>query len=126
MSNKVVYKKTDEIPISLTILSARWKLFGHILRLPHDTQAQMSMQHYFTPSTKPKFRGRPRTTLPLTLSQDITRAAAYNKDFYSNYQLRDLKSTTDLKKLLNIANDRKNWKILAKQIYDAAEVETLY
>ncbi|GFS23827.1 hypothetical protein ElyMa_003399800 [Elysia marginata] len=32
IKNNALYQKTGETPISLTILEARWQLFGHILR----------------------------------------------------------------------------------------------
>lgn len=37
MRNKAVYEQTKTKPISVDITQARWKLFGHILRMKKDT-----------------------------------------------------------------------------------------
>ena len=45
-SNKL-YEKCKEEEISVTIKRNKWKLFGHILRLPLNTPANESMKYYF-------------------------------------------------------------------------------
>ena len=58
ISNSDLYQRTNEIPLTLTILKNRWKLLGHILRLHPQTPAQQSMRHYFSPCQNSSFRGR--------------------------------------------------------------------
>ena len=42
----------------------KWKLFGHILRLPQHTPANKSMKYYFkVPEKMKKYPRIPRTTL---------------------------------------------------------------
>ena len=51
---------------------ARWKLFGHILRRDQNIPANLSIKFYFE-NNKDGFRGKPRTTLPVVLQQDLER-----------------------------------------------------
>ena len=65
ISNAKLYEKCKEISISITIVKARWRLFGHILRRDKDIPAYKAMQPYFDKSpTDKNFRGRERITLP--------------------------------------------------------------
>ena len=60
-------------PISEDVKSARWRLFGHLLRMPLDAPAQQVIDYYFADTGVATFRGRPRTTLPTALSADLRR-----------------------------------------------------
>ena len=66
------------------------------------------MAAYFTKHGKP-FRGRPPTTLPVTLNKDLTRVKM------------NLKTPDDLERLRNIAQDRQSWKDLTTEMVKAAE-----
>jgi exonuclease III len=133
MSNKNVYKLTGETPLSLQLLSARWRLFGHCLRLPQDTPVQKAVRHYFTPSSSPGFRGRARITLPVTLHNDIytactgTRLLIRRNTSTGQYSIdgplgiRGLQTSHELAKLQALAGNRTDWNQLVKAIYDAAE-----
>ena len=63
ISNDAIYRRTHSSPISAAIRAARWSLFGHVLRLPLDA--------YLEDTGTPKFRGRPRCTLPTTLGENL-------------------------------------------------------
>ncbi|RUS75987.1 hypothetical protein EGW08_016232 [Elysia chlorotica] len=68
------------------------------------------MQLYFH-RTEKRFRGRPTTTLPVTINKDLS-------------QIQDnlsLKSTDDLEYLRTLAQDRNQRKSLTKQIVEIAE-----
>ena len=70
--NDRLYELCNEREISNDITEARWRAFGHMLRLPLDTPCQQAMQWYFEiPPNSKKFRGQQRTTLPVTLHNDI-------------------------------------------------------
>ena len=77
ISNSDLYQRTNEIPLTLTILKKRWKLFSHILRLHPQTPVQQPMRHYFSPSQNISFRGRQRITLPITLNKGLIRASEH-------------------------------------------------
>ena len=73
ISNKSLYTISKENMFSLDILTARWKLFGHVLRSSNDIPANKAMGYYFDNINVKQFKGRPRTTLPTTLHSDIIR-----------------------------------------------------
>ena len=56
---------------SLQILSARWRLFGHVLRRDQVIYAIKAIRAYFIPIDK-KLRGRPKTNLPIVLNRHLT------------------------------------------------------
>ena len=110
ISNKTLYKKCNEKPLSTHILESRWRLFGHILRRNEEIPANKAMELYFH-RTEKRFRRRPTTTLPVIINKDLL-------------QIQDnlsLKSTDDLKHLRSLAQDRDQWKSLNKQIVEVAE-----
>ena len=45
ITNKKLYQVTETEPISITITERRWKLLGHILRLPADSLARKAMRY---------------------------------------------------------------------------------
>ena len=47
---------------SFVVPSARWRLFGHVLRMPLDAPAQQAIDYYFADTGVGMFRGRPRMT----------------------------------------------------------------
>ena len=110
ISNKTLYKKCNEKPLSAHILQSRWRLFGHILRRNEEIPANKAMQLYFH-RTEKRFRGRPTTTLPVIINKDLSQ-------IQNNLSL---KSTDDLKYLRSLAQDRDQWKSLTKQIVEIAE-----
>ena len=73
ISNAALYRRCRCHPISEDVKSARWRLFGHVLRMPQDAPAQQAINYYFADTGVATFRGRPRTTLPTALSADLRR-----------------------------------------------------
>ena len=99
---------------------ARWRTFGHILRLPTSTPCQQSMNYYFEcPPKAKKFRGRKRITLPVLLDNDIVEAAKYHQ----RLQIRQFKTRKDLDILRHLADDRNGWKNLTNLICSVAQGE---
>jgi len=96
--NAALYKRCGTEPISVKVKASRWRLFGHILRLPPTTPAVLSMYGYFEDQLAVCWRGRPRSTLPVVLSSDL-----------KNSGMGTLSSSTDLQRLHTIATDRKQW-----------------
>lgn len=112
ITNDSLYKKCNESPVSIQILEARWKLFGHILRRNPAIPANKAMHFYFTATSSEKYRGRPITTLPVTLNNDLKKI---------NENKIKLTSLQDLEELKSIAHNRDNWRSLTRQIKDKAE-----
>ena len=63
ISSKKVYIVTNTKPFSVEITRARWKLFGHTLRMNKETPARKAMKYYFEKENTEKFRGRKRSTI---------------------------------------------------------------
>ncbi|KAI8496693.1 hypothetical protein Bbelb_253480 [Branchiostoma belcheri] len=53
ISNTKLYKICNSSPLQNEVLRRRWTLFGHILRMPHDSPAQKALNIALTskPST---------------------------------------------------------------------------
>ena len=111
ISNKKLYKKCDERPLSIQILESRWQLFGHILRRDEHIPANKAMIAFFTPSGQTKYKGRPPTTIYTKLNQDLKKLESG----------KELKTMKDLEALRSLAEDREAWKELTRRIREAAE-----
>ena len=109
ITNKSLYKKWQEKPLSLQILKARWNLFGHILRRDSDIPANIATRASFIQYGH-KLRGRPTTTLPIVLNRDL--------GLIDHFRLQ---STDDLVKITELARDREQWRDLSARIEKAAE-----
>jgi len=102
--NDDLYRRTSSVPLSELVKSARLRLLGHVLRSPIDTPAQLCMDAYFRCTDEKKFRGRPPSTLPCLLRNDLL---PYNIPF---------KSSRDLQRLRERASDRQQWADLCRSI----------
>ena len=110
ITNKALYEKTNERPIAIDILEQRWRLFGHILRRDPQIPANISMEAYFVKCGK-SFRGRPLTTLPYVLHQNLQ----------SLKKPLTLKKQEDLIKIKELAQDRPKWKEIQQEMVEAAQ-----
>ena len=111
IANIALYKKSNERPLSLQILEARWRLFGHILRRDKEIPANIAMDTYFTPSGHEKHKGRPPTSINTVLNRDLKHLPGFHK----------LGSKEDLLSLRSLAEDRDQWKDITQKIREAAE-----
>ena len=114
ISNKNLYIRCKESPLSLFILKCRWKLFGHILRLNEECPANKAMAFYFEDTDSKGFRGRPRTTIVTTLNNDIKRTK--NKE--PLFPVRTLETLEDLAHVRQLAHDRVGWRNIVKYVYN--------
>ena len=111
ITNKSLYKQCEEQPLSIYILECRWRLFGHILRRDREIPANVAMDGFFAKQGN-RYRGRPLTTLPVVLNNDLSRLATSGLS---------LKNKEDLDHLRGIAQQRHQWSVLATRIREAAE-----
>ena len=117
ISNENLYKITNSRPITIDITKARWKMFGHALRLNEQTPARKAMKYYFQhPQNCERFRGRKRATIVTTLNRDIIRTKTMNNQFY----ISELKSELDLRNTRVKATNRNHWIKIVKMVTDAA------
>ena len=93
------------------MLQARWRLIGHVLRREPSIPANKAMAFYFHDNAK-RARGKPITTLPMTLNEDLK--------ILQNRSL-SLTSQKDLETLRKIAERRQEWITVTADIKKAAE-----
>ena len=107
-SNKL-YEKCKEEEISVTIKRNKWKLFGHILRLPLNKPANESMKYYFkVPEKTKKYVGIPRTIPPTSIDKDLKQAV--KKNHPTILPVKQFILTKDLEDLRMLAQERDLWK----------------
>ena len=111
ITNKSLYKKCNETPLSQQILESRWRLFGHILRRDECIPANKAMHFYFRKSEN-RYLGRPLTSLPITLNKDLSKL--------KNNTIK-LETAKDLENLRRTARNRRCWKIMTRNIMEAAK-----
>ena len=123
MENEKVYKVTKTKPLSIDITKARWKMFGHVLRMNERTTARLSMKYYFqVPTNTRKFRGRKRATIVTTLNRDIKRT----RTKYNNFDIKPLLTEVDLRNTKVKAINRNHWKKKIQMVIDAAYSASAY
>jgi len=82
------------------------------------------MLYYFTDSSKPKFSGRQRITLPIMIHNDICKAV--NLTTISNsHGITTFNSLNGLILLINLAQDRQKWRQITDEVFAAAQAEKL-
>ena len=106
IKNITLCKRTNSTPLGISVLRARWRLFGHVLRLDQSAPANLSMCSYFKPSTEPTWRGKRGTTLAVVLRHDLELVG------------RTLKTSADLEELRSIAQNRGAWSYLCGRILE--------
>ncbi|GFR96972.1 hypothetical protein ElyMa_002733800 [Elysia marginata] len=92
------------------MLESRWRLFGHILKRHSCIPANIALQFYFVENNK-RPRGRPITTLPVTLYNDL-------KDVPGEKMI--LTSEKDLDLIRDIAENQDEWRIFIVEIRKGA------
>ena len=122
ISNKNLYSKTGEKPISETMRTSRWKLFGHILRREKNIPANMAMDLYFNEEIRgnKKFKGARRTTLPTVLNADLAKIQPMDHNYSKQLKLTNKE---DLDTLQQLATDRKYWRRLVGRVVGAGRAE---
>jgi hypothetical protein len=103
VSNIDLYARCKVLPASLQSMNARWRLFGHTLRMKEDTPAKLAMAYYFVQDHKGR-QGN-YTTIASKLSSEL-------KVVTSDV----LASQSDLDLLCEVAQYRDLWKDLVADI----------
>ena len=119
IGNEELYKLTKTRPLSIDITKARWKMFGHVLRMKENTPARKAMKWFFLVPTGEgiqKFRGRKRATIVTTLNNDIERTQQHN----TNFTLPKLTSELHLRNIRVKALNRRYWQKVVRMVTDAA------
>ena len=101
--NKELYIRSGMIPIRELVIDARWRLFGHTLRLGDDTPARKAMAYYFHKDLHGR-QGR-RTTIASVLSDEYE--ASYGNP---------IKSLDEYSRVVECAQDRAVWREIVDKI----------
>ena len=124
ISNKAIYEICRAEPISLEIVTRRWRFFGHALRLDLKSPAAKAMKFYFSKvEGGKKFRGPHRTTIVTTLNNDIQSLINTNNYIIEKYDIKKLITIDNLENLRQLAFQREAWKQLTKEMYQVARAE---
>ena len=73
ITNNKLYQVSETESLSIAITERKWKLPGHILRLPADCPERKDITSYFEERTNKKFIGRRRATIVTTIDKDVRR-----------------------------------------------------
>ena len=103
VSNIDLYARCKVLPASLQSMNARWRLFGHTLRMKEDTPARLAMAYYFVHDHEGR-RGN-YTTIASKLSSELK---VVTSDVLS--------SQRDLDLLSEVAQHRDLWKDLVADV----------
>ena len=110
ISNKALYRRCKCEPLNIRLTEARWRLFGHVLRLPRDVPAQMFVSEYFSREKDVEgWRGRPRTSLPTVLDEDLK---TVGKRIHNSAELERLRLLT-----------KEEWRALTRTIVETAKAK---
>ena len=106
ISNTSLYEVCGCTALSHRVRKARWRLFGHILRLDRDAPAQVALDfamnegHHLWRAR----RGRPPTCLLTVLRADLKPIGL------------TMKNASDLRRLRELASNKDTWRGLGRQL----------
>lgn len=106
VTNEALYERAHISPASTQVQHARWRLFGHALRMDPKTPARQAMAYYYA-GDKPGRQGN-RTTLATVLSKEYKYVTGVDIDSRERYE-----------KLVELAQDREAWRGLVSKVMDA-------
>ena len=108
ISNANLYERCGSRPLSERVAQSRWKLFGHILRSPENTPAQVALLFAVNNDLKGRV-GRHQNNLFDVLREDIKRSdLALKKGKYDD--VFTMKNSDDVMRLREVAKDRLLWR----------------
>ena len=118
ITNVKLYETCKTTPLSLRVKTARWKMFGHILRSPTNSPAALSLEFAVSQIAELKGRrGRHQINLLTVLRDDINRIPVdFSSTNINRHHKLSLKSTSDISVLRDIASDRREWRVLFNYI----------
>ena len=110
ITNEDLYAQVGILPASVQVVSARWRLFGHTLRLDANTPARKAMVYYF--SNNMGGRQGPRVLLPTSLSKE-----------YKSVTGDEIDSLVQYNKMIELSKNREEWKVLVDSIVETCKSE---
>ena len=112
----MLFNPVNNFTLTIDITQAKWKMFGHVLRMNENTPARKAIKHYFQLPQAAKYRGRKRATIVSTFNRDIERTRELNERF----AIPTLKSELDLRNTRIKALNRKHWQKIVRMLTNTA------
>ena len=97
VTNAHVYERSGMTRISELVISARWRLFGHTLRMNEDTPARKAMAYYFC------------ADLPGRKGNRVTIASALSNEYKASFGM-PINTLNAYSNLVEDARDRALWR----------------
>ena len=105
-TEQLLYAQCHVLPASLQVMHARWRMFGHTLRMPADTPARKVMLYYFTKEVDIAGRQGNNNTIATALSREY--------ESVSSTKINDL---NQFNKIVVLAQNRNAWRELVNDIF---------
>ena len=105
VTNEELYIRCGIAPASLQVANARWRLFGHTLRMDINTPARKAMAYYFVKDHEGRKGNR------------VTIATALSKD-YEAVTGRTISNSAQYEAVVALAVNRITWKELVQKVTD--------
>jgi len=125
ISSQALYARAKTIPISIFLLQARWRLFGHILRGDKNLPANRIMLTLLSrrgghgqPVKKPTWKGGKKKLLHKVLQEDL--ALLDDDERTQHFDVLEFKDDHDLVQIREVAQARDRWKTSVQALVDAA------
>ena len=115
ISNANLYERCGSRPLSERVAQSRWKLFGHILRSPENTPAQVALLFAVDNDLKGRV-GRHQNNLFDVLREDVKRSdlalkkVLLNTGNVDDVKVFTMKNSDDVMRLREVAKDRLLWR----------------
>ena len=103
VTNEALYACCGIPPASLQVVNARWRLFGHTLRMDESAPARKAMAYYFVNDHAGR-KGN-RVTIATALSSE-----------YKSAKGSPINNDTQYQDIVSLAQDREAWKSLVKDV----------
>ena len=104
VTNENLYAMCGLKPASVQVVNARWRLYGHVLRMNEDVPARQAMALYFDGK---EFKGRQGNfcSIASVLSDDYKKAFGVS-----------IKTKQEYESIILIAQDRERWKTVVEKV----------
>ena len=103
VTNEKLYARCGIPPASVQVLNARWRLFGHTLRMDENAPARQAMAYYFV-KDQPGRQGN-RVTIASALSNE-----------YKAVVGKPISNSAEYEAVVCVAQDRDVWKDVVQQV----------
>jgi hypothetical protein len=99
-----LYARCNVVPASVQVVNARWRLFGHVLRMNENVPARQAMYCYFNEKSHKGRQG------------NFCTIASVLSDEFKSVCLKSIKTKADYEAVVELAQDREQWKGIVQNV----------